>query len=275
VLSIRPEARAKLYEILAHNPANASIHRPYYIPDGAFDTMFAGTGVSKDTLDLVRRLLYPQGRSMCFSDLGVVIGRIPDEKTKLAFVKALTRQTAVIARLRIRNNTDIDKLLGYWTSGSGARAKDVRPLLEALKRLHEGGSIGIGYLLPPFARERLYTTPVPTKAGDFAEDCHWSTMNFFNDPPDNRFTNTAYTASFIQSNFYQVGVANLYVDVVLVLNDKGNAIHSAIYIADDIVFTKNGNNFSQPWMLMRLGDLLARYTGDAPPKVLVYRNRNL
>jgi len=106
-------------------------------------------------------------------------------------------------------------------------------------------------------------------------DCHWSTMNFFSDTPDNRFTDTAYTSSYIQSNFYQVAVPNLYGDVILILNEKGNAIHSAVYIADDIVFTKNGNNFSQPWMLMRLGDLLARYTADAPPKMLVYRNRSL
>ena len=62
--------------------------------------------------------------------------------------------------------------------------------------------------------------------------------------------------------------------MVLILNGQGNAIHSAVYIAEDIVFTKNGNNFSQPWMLMRLKDLLARYTTDAPPKMLVYRNRN-
>jgi hypothetical protein len=275
VLSIRPEARAKLYEILARNTANTSIHRPYFIPDGTFDSMFTGTGLSKDTIDLVRQLLYPQGRSMCFSDIGVILGRIPDENTKLAFVKALTRQTAVLVRLRIRPDTDIDKLLGYWTSGSGARAKDVRPMLEALKRLHGGGSVGLGFLLPPFARERLYTSPEPTKAGDIAEDCHWSAMNFFSDTPDERFADRAFVGKYIDENYYQIARPSVLGDLVFFLNDKNEVIHSAVHIADDLVFTKNGENYAQPWILTRMKDLEATYLSAGDFKAVFYRRKNL
>lgn len=275
VLSLRPEARAKLYDVLGRNSANISVNRHYFISDECFDSLFAGSGVSREAKDLVRQLLYPRGRSQCFSDLGVVLNRIPDEKTKLSFVKALTRQTAVIVRLRIRPDTDIDKLLGYWTSGSGARAKDVRPMLEALKRLHDGGSIGIGFLLPSFARERLYTSPVPTKTGDFAEDCHWSAMNFFSDSPDPRFADSAFVGKYIDENCYQIARPSMLGDFVFLLNSRNEVIHSAVYIAGDLVFTKNGENYAQPWILTRMKNLEDSYLSAGDFKTLFYRRKNL
>jgi hypothetical protein len=42
----------------------------------------------------------------------------------------------------------------------------------------------------------------------------------------------------------------------------------------DIVFTKNGNNFAQPWMLMRLKDLIAEYTSETPPGIAIYRSKS-
>ncbi|MGH8048306.1 MAG: hypothetical protein ACREKL_13775 [Chthoniobacterales bacterium] len=275
VLSLTPEARAKLYAVLAHNPANTSLKQPYFIPEGTFDSMFAGSGVDIATTDLVRRLLYPQGRSQCFSDLGLVLQHIPDDKAKLDLVKALTRETAVLVRLRVRPDTDIDKLLGYWTATDGARAKDARPLLEALKRLHDGGSIGVGFLLPAFARERLYTTPLPTKPGDVVQDCHWSALNFFNDTPDERFADQAFVGHYIDENYYQIARPTMLGDLVFFLNDKNEVIHSAVHIADDLVFTKNGENYAQPWILTRMKNLEATYMSAGNFKTVFYRRKNL
>ena len=42
--------------------------------------------------------------------------------------------------------------------------------------------------MPPFARERLYTSPMPTKPGDLKMDCHWTALNFFNETPDARLS---------------------------------------------------------------------------------------
>jgi hypothetical protein len=66
----------------------------------------------------------------------------------------------------------------------------------------------------------------------------------------------------------------MYGDLIFLLNKRGDAIHSAVYLADDIVFTKNGNNSAQPWMLMHLKDLVAEYTTDGAPDVVVYRNKD-
>jgi hypothetical protein len=53
------------------------------------------------------------------------------------------------------------------------------------------------------------------------------------------------------------------------MNNKNEIKHSATFLADDLVFTKNGNNFRQPWMIMRIDDLLATYP-DEPPMRAVY-----
>ncbi len=275
LLALAPEVRAKLYAHLARNAANHYMAQPYRVLDGRLDQKFRGSGVDRETIDLVRKLLYPRGRNLCFSDVALVLRRSPSEKTKMELLKALTRQPAVLTRVRIRPETDIDKLLGYWASGSGARVKDVRPLLEALKRLQNGGTISLMYFLPSFARERLYTTPLPSKAGETGEDCHWSALNFFNATPDGRFSDIAFTSRYIDENYYQIAKPSMLGDLVFLLDESGGVIHSAVYVADDLVFTKNGINYAQPWILMRMKDLLALYSPLDDPKTFFYRRKNL
>jgi hypothetical protein len=129
------------------------------------------------------------------------------------------------------------------------------------------------YLLPKFARERLYTFPQPPKPGDPTMDCHWSTFNFSNETPDNRFNDLVYAVQFIERNYYQVAAPSLYGDIVLLMNDKQEVKHSAVYLADDLVFTKNGNNYRQPWMLMHIPDLLATYPTTPPMRVIYMRRK--
>ena len=81
-------------------------------------------------------------------------------------------------------------------------------------------------------------------------------------------------SAYLATHFYQVARPTLYGDIVFLLDDRGEAVHSAVHIAADIVFTKNGNNYAQPWMLMHLKDLLSMYTTDNPPQVVVYRSKN-
>jgi len=40
------------------------------------------------------------------------------------------------------------------------------------------------------------------------------------------------------------------------------------------VFTKNGNNYQQPWLLTRLNFLIARYTAEGNLRTLVYRQKH-
>lgn len=60
---------------------------------------------------------------------------------------------------------------------------------------------------------------------------------------------------------------------LFLLDDKNSALHSAVYIADKIVFTKNGDNNLQPWMFMHVKDLTGMYSSAPPLRMLVYRNK--
>jgi hypothetical protein len=274
VASLSPQTRAKLYHELGRNIGNEHMKFPFCYAAGEFEEAFAAEKISPAVTAMVKKLMYPRGNLQCFSDYELVLLQIQDKAEQMRLLSVLSSQSAVMAGVRIRPDTDIDKLLGYWTWPGGVRAKDVEPLLDSLKSVPDG-RIGLVYLLPQFARQRLYTFPMPSRAGDPAMDCHWTTMNFFNDIPDDRFTDPAYTVKYLEKNYYQIANPTKYGDIILFLEgESNNPIHSAVYLCDDIVFTKNGNNMAQPWMLMHLKDLTTKYESDGPGRMLVYRNRS-
>src|SRR6185437_758233 len=242
VMALSPEVRAKLYHELAHGPENQHMRFPFTFSGNAFEETFATNKVSASTTALVKKLMYSRGQLQCFSDYELVLLQIGDKDEQMRLLRAISSESAVMAGVRIRPDTDIDKLLGYWAWPGGMRTKDVQPLLESMKNSPDG-RIGLVYLLPQFARQRLYTFPMPSRPGDPAMDCHWSTMNFFNEVPDDHFTDPAFTVKYIEANYYQIAKVTKYGDIILFMDgDSNNAIHSAVYLADDIVFTKNGNN---------------------------------
>ena len=274
VVSLSAEVRGKLYAVLAQDPANLYVYFPACFPANSFDATMQGRELSSDVITTVKRLLYRRGDAQYFSDFEVVMQKIPSVKERLALLKALTRQSGVLARMRIRPTTDVDKLLGYWTQAPGVRSKDLRPLKESLKRLPDGGTVSLVYFLPPFARERLYTYPLPPRAGEPSMDCHWSSLNFFNEKPDDKFGDPNHAGAHLTKNYYPVQKPSAYGDVVVLTDEKNHGIHSAVHIADDIVFTKNGNNYLQPWMLMRLDKLIAQYASKGAVRTIVYRHRS-
>lgn len=272
ILSLAPETRSKLYSILANWPENKFMCEPYHLP-GNFALMAAKTGVSEKAISLIGKLTYTRAGVNFFSDPEVVLAEVSGDEERLHLLQALTYQTAVLARLRLSASSDIEKIVGYWGSVPGVRAKDLTPLLESVARTPEGGTVSLLYLLPQFARERLYTFPLPTQAGEKGMDCHWTALNFLNTTPDDRLGDPEFASAHIKENFYQIGKPSMCGDVLFVLDSKGGVIHSAVYIADDIVFTKNGINYAQPWILMRTKDLLNAYTKTETPKVVYYRRK--
>jgi len=263
VFSLPAETRAALYHQQPNNPSNRFIPVPFTFQGEYVDDWMAGSGLDAAVLAQFKSLVYRRGPAYCFSDLELMMRALPAAKQRLSFLKAVSRQPALLVRVRVRPSTDVDKVLGYWSRGT--RAKDARPLLESLKRLPEGGSVSLLYLLPPFARDRLFTFPKPPAPNQPPMDCHWTSLNFFNETPDNRFADPSYVVQYMQSHYYPITKPTLCGDLVVILKNGTNAVHSAVYLADDIVFTKNGNNVHQPWTLMRMKDLMASYdAGDSP-----------
>jgi len=274
VRSLSPEVRRHLYTELARTDRNRYMRFPYCFMTNRAEEFFAKSGMSADIIEMVSKLTYERNGTFYFSDVELVLNQIPVSEDRQLFFKTLSRSSVVMARLRVRPDTDVDKLLGYWAGNRFVRQKDLKPLLESVKRRDEGGTVSLVYLLPPFARERLFTSPLPSQPGDPNMDCHWTAMNFFNSEPDYHFSDLSYTAAYVKTNYYPIAQPTAYGDIVFLLDHDGNAIHSAVYIADDIVFTKNGNNYAQPWVMMRLPNLLSLYSISDTPRVACYRHKN-
>jgi hypothetical protein len=202
-----------------------------------------------------------------------IVLECPAQNGDASQLKAVPVPKALISHLQIRPDSDVDKLLGYWVGpANGVHYKDLRPLIESIKRKPEGGGLSVLYLLPPFARERLNTFPVITPGAVHKSDCQWGTFNFFNDPPDDRFYDSTYLNKFLQDNFYQVASPTMYGDIILVLDANNNILHSGVQIADDVVFTKTGTAYEEPWTLMHLKDLLALYAATPKVHLSIWRN---
>ena len=273
LLSLDAETRRKLSLALAGLGVNMYLDYPFIFPGGSLESIYADSRLDPDDLAVLKRLVYANGGAQQLSDYLTLLRLIPTVERRVAISKALSRQSAVFAGLVIKPDTDIDKIASYWGNVPNVRFTDIRPLLESLKALPEGGNLSLFYLLPKFARDRLYTFPLPPQAGEPTMDCHWSTFNFSNETPDNRFNDPTFAVEYIRKNYYQIAAPSQYGDILLLMNDRQEVKHSAVFLADDIVFTKNGNNYRQPWMLMRIPDLLATYPATPAMKPIYMRRR--
>ena len=280
LLGLTPGARQRLYAALATDPANADAISPFWFQEGRVDFRLRGSDLSDASRAVLNRLLYPGANgTILFNDLFPALRAIPDQAEKVRFFKAVTRKRAVMARLRIDEQTDIDALVDYW--GAQGRRAAVQPLLEAIKYnalagVESPGMVNVATLLPPFAQERLYrhgTDNHPVTRGP--DDCYWSTFNFFSDKLDERNHDGPYIVALLQRDYVRIDAPSELGDVILVGDDAGNSMHAANYIADDIVFTKNGNSSHQPWVLTSMESMLNTYRAKNPKlSVAYFRKRN-
>lgn len=264
LLALPPGARERIYATLSRFKENITQSTPYCFKPDLIEERFANSHLSVDRISLIRSLMYPRGSLLLFSDMFVSLNATPDRDEKMKMIKTISRMRTMILRLHLDADTDVDSLVNYW--GKGGRAKDLRPLLESLTRVPGDGEIDIVHLLPRFARLRLYTFPLPAQHVTSAnEDCHWSSFNFFNDTPNPDYTQPEIVAQLLERDYFRLPGSPAFGDIVFFLLPSGDVIHSAVYLADDIVFTKNGPASEQPWMLMTIPDLLALYTATRAP----------
>jgi hypothetical protein len=269
VFSLSPETRTKFYRELGRHPGNLAMQYPYAFPGNTMEACFRDHCLDESIVTMIRKLMYSRGENQCFSDVSTVARNLPSLAEKTTLLRVLSRQPSVLARVKIGPDTDLDKLIAYWRRG--LKVKDVRPLLESMKRMPGGSSVGLLFLLPQFARQRTYTFPSPSHPGEPAMDCHWSTINFFLETPDNRYSDSNEAVNFIKLHCSPVDAPSAYGDILIFLDAQSRAVHSAVYLAEDLVFTKNGNNFAQPWKLTRLSNLKAHYEMDGPVRMVTWR----
>ena len=275
VISLSPPSRQKIYTALAQFPENSSQQDVFFFPSENLQDFFAKSGASDKTIALVKQLCYAHGKLLFFADLPLVLKTLKTYEEKLRLAKAISRRHTMLLKLRVGPGSDVNALLNYWAKAG--QEKDLRPMLEALAKLPSPTHISLMNLLPPMPAARLYSFPFPSLEPLEHDNCHWTSFNFFKDPPDNRFGDAKFIRQKLDVDFYPVFSDPRYGDLVFLAKASGDIIHSSVFIADNIVYTKNGGHFLSPWMLMTIPDMVDAFSAMLPAdeslKVMYYRNK--
>ncbi len=270
---LEPGPRETIYAELRRWPENKNYHSPVVIASGDVHDWFRNSGLKEATIEHIQKLSYPLGKARGFSDVSTVVRNLYDDFEERSLLKALTRTRSLILSLRIKPGTDTALLKQYWSAGY--KSKDVITIFDAVARIEGLETVDVTRLLPPTPRKYLYTFPSRSLGVDGTyPDSFWASLNFFNYFPDEQFDDIEKVMRYAKGN-YDISTAPLTFGDLIIMKDakSGRAIHSCVFIADDIVYSKNGRSILQPFMLVKLEDLYNWIAIDDKPLLEVWRKK--
>ena len=276
IMALSPKARLGLYQRLALFSENARELHFFALAD--LDNRFVANHVANETVALFKKAGCAYGNYFVVSGLSGLLSKIPAYEEKARLMKALTSQKTLLLRVHVTPESDLNALVAYW--GRACWNTDVKAILESLSRVPGGSWVDIVELLPPHPTALLYTYPLPDNPLNgpvVPRDCHWTSFNFFRDPPSPKYSDPSYIMEHLKLDYYPVSSDPRYGDIVLFSKPDGSIIHSAVFLADNVAYTKNGDTPIHPWMLSTISDLIEQYSFSVRPdeKLVVsyYRNK--
>jgi hypothetical protein len=258
------EARAIVYGMLAQHPGNEFHQYPIFFLTPTVAEWAEGSGLPDHIVEALHHYAYYRGNALAFSDAPVLMRLARSDAEARMIARKLTRIQTVFARLEVDSSTDMATVLNYWSMGLGLRRKELEPLLTAVSNTQGIHHLDLLHLLPPLSRKFLYSYPGPDLAMmGRLPDCHWATLNFFNAVSEQHYLDQRLATTAILENFDRVNPPYHFGDILMFVTSDDVARHSCNYVADDLVYTKNGSSLMQPFMLMHLGDLGKLYEMDS------------
>jgi hypothetical protein len=288
VEGLAPDVRARIYLWLGRSAVSGYTDAPINF-DQVSSYRFFGESIadwlaaplSPETRRLVEPYIYRHNGFMYFADIEQVRSRITDADELQRLAKRLLRHATVLAYLRVPSETDdlaLDALAEYW--GRGGRRTDLRPLLESLRNEPPVNglrrAIDISHLLPTLVRQHLYRYPRPSVADlerPLLANCLWTVLNFFNAEPDDRYLDPAVSMAALKSDYYLVQDNFQLGDVVAFSDRSGNLVHVAVYLASDLLFSKNGTAPLSPWSILPLDRFKGHYVEYSDDWQITYHRR--
>ena len=276
VRELPPGVRAEIYRELAKHPRNDRQRNAYRYFGASSEEWLGSALISPRTRQLVEPYVYRIGEFVYFADIDQIRGEISDPAELQRLAKRLFREATLLVRLRIDDSTQLDAAVEYW--GRGGRRTDIRPLLESIVASGQDRSIDISHLLPLFAREYLYRYPRIT-LGDLDKpslvNCFWTALNFFNDAPDDRYLDAEHAIARLKRDYFIVQDNFQFGDVAAFVDPAGGIFHAAVYLADGLVFGKNGTSHLSPWTIVPMERLKGYYLEHADNwQVVFYRRKD-
>ena len=269
LLAISQEARSALYAELAKSAANEYQRDPVFIHGGDIEDWLAETEIAKPQQELLRKLLWRRGSAVVFSDIQALLTLAKNSDEVAAVFRTITRVRSLLVELKLPIKEGRAEFIDYWSAGTlnAERA----PFLVAITRRRAPQMIDITQFLPTLARRRVYTFPTAAMGlKGRLPDCHWTSLNFFEEEPKDLFLDSAKASEHLLSGYVAIDPPFKFGDVLCFL-DNGEGLHTCVQVADDIVLTKNGESILAPWTFMSLKDLEEIYRRSANTRVQGYR----
>lgn len=274
LIAMTPEQRTGIYHELAKSELNDFHANPVYITSGDPNQWLAQCRLRTELREVIKKLTYMRGNVLCFSDISAVLGMCQSGSEAHDLFKTMTRTRSLMLRLRVKTETDLDQAVAYW-SGTN-RNKDIEPIIQSAVETEEIERLDCIHLLPSLPRRYLYSYPPAELAMQGRmPDCHWTSLNFFNYRPREYFLDTRLASMHVLENYKETDPPYNFGDILMFMTSEGNALHSCVYIADDIVYTKNGENMASPWLLMKISDVKRIYSHEHQTSIQGYRMKSL
>jgi hypothetical protein len=286
VEGLTPDVRARIYLWLGRSALSGYTDAPVNFDQVASYRFFGDSiedwlaaPLSPETRRLVEPYIYRHNGFMYFADIEQVRSRIGDADELQRLAKRLLRHATVLVYLRVPEASAVDRVAEYW--GRGGRRTDLRPLLESVERRAVSadrleGTIDISHLLPSLAREYLYRYPRPSVEDlqrPLLANCLWTVLNFFDAEPDDRYLDPAVSLAALKSDYYLVQDNFQLGDVVAFSDRHGNLVHVAVYLAGDLLFSKNGTAPLSPWSILPLERFKGHYVEYGDDWKITYHRR--
>lgn len=269
VRALSRDVRSKLYDRLAAVPENFAQVEPFRTTELHLEEWLDAKKLPQDLIEEVQGLMWRRGSGLFFSDYNIVADKVASPVEKLELLRQLTHKSSVVLSLQVPDGEGVDSLVDYY--GVNGRRDKVEPILQAVGEAG-GGAVSLATMLPAFARSRLYRFPDALPGSELSPDCHWTTFNFFKQGmPDDTLTSVEGIEKVLRDRYQEVKGEPRFGDVVLLTLPDGSSIHSATYIADDIVFTKNGPSMASPFIFSTIADMLAFYPNSESIRLAYYR----
>lgn len=280
VLAVPREFRTRLFPHLVGGTSVTDYAQHIPFPAGfTIDEWFDAGSLPETVRQAMLRLVYPAGNRVMLSDFGALYHLLGTKPEQLAAQRAALRVPAVVVLLEKPAPAEVPALAAYWRPG---RHKSVAALLESFAAAGEDTRfLDIIHLLSPIEREFLNTYFTPA-GPSLTPSCFWTAFNFGEEKPDDRYLVlpgmwTAHESEAWQdltANFDAIPAPGRLGDIIG-YRRKGvpAVVHVAVFIADGLVYTKNGATFSKPWCLSRLEDLDELYLNEPDMERVYFRRR--
>lgn len=276
VEAMTPAMREVIYRELAKYPANTYHSDPFRMTTATVDEWFRSSRLRPELVAKIRQMTYRRGDCLVFSDMSVMLNYAASDAEARMLLKAFSRTRSLMVQMELQEDTNLESLLDYWSLGIGLRRKDIEPIMQSVIEAHGVDRLGLSHVLPALARKLLYTYP----GSEFSRhgvypDCHWTSLNFFNYEPHEYLLDARMATNLVREKFAPVNPPFRYGDILFFLNSSGDAFHSCVYLADDIVFTKNGRTTFSPWVLMKIKEVQQLYLENRTNHIQGYRHKKI